>query len=70
MAIDTGEVATAQAGVRETSVTLIPGAGAAAGVPLLVKLMVIGVPKLALGFTDDCTMSREAVVVAAVIPSR
>ena len=63
-------VAAAQAGVRETIVTVKPGAGAAVAMLLLSKLIVIGVPKLAFGLTDPWVMSSAAVVAAEVVPSR
>ncbi len=69
VAIVTGEVAATQFGSAGVSVTVIPGAGAAVGTPLLSKLNVMEVPKLALRLAEPCTMLIEAVVVAAVTPS-
>ncbi len=69
VAIVTGDVAATQFGSAAVSVTVIPGAGAAAGTPLLSKLNVMEVPKLALRLAEPWTMLIEAVVVAAVTPS-
>ena len=55
------------AGLPLTRLTVMPGDGAAVGWPLLSKLIVIEVPKLAFNVADVCTMLSAAVVVAVEV---
>src|SRR5258707_2091893 len=56
-------------GSLATKLMLIPGAGAAAGTPLLTKSIVMDVPKLAFNDVEVWVMSSDAVVAAFVTPS-